>query len=59
MSSEFVKSVLYSMDVSVSDSEAEALIPPLMEILKDLRKLEDIAPEAQASLFRAEKASEI
>jgi hypothetical protein len=54
MDSEFVKSVLRSMDVSVSDSEAQALIRPLMEILKDLRKLEDAAPRARAFCFRAE-----
>jgi hypothetical protein len=54
MDSEFVKSVLYSMDVSVSDGEAQALIALLMEILKDLRKLEDAAPGAHGFRFRAE-----
>ena len=54
MDSEFVKSVLRSMDVSVSDSEAQTLIGPLMEILKDLRKLESAAPSARPFCFRAE-----
>jgi len=54
MDSEFVKSVLRSLDVGVSDSEAQALVGALMEILKDLRKLEDAAPGALAPRFRAE-----
>jgi len=54
MDSEFVKSVLRSLDVGVSDIEAQALVGPLMEILKDLRKLDDAAPEARAFCFRAE-----
>jgi hypothetical protein len=52
MDSEFVKGVLRSMDVVLSDTEAQAAIAPLMGILRDLQKLDDAAPQAQVPHFR-------